>query len=112
MQRLELLAQEDVATHQRPLAMSASAAPTPIDAIDADLSPRISTNLPALDRVLGGGLVAGAVTLVGGEPGIGKSTLLLQAAQELARDGIVLYVSGEESPRQIAIRARRLGTTN
>lgn len=105
-------AQEDVATHERPRAMSSSTAPMPIDAIDADLSPRISTNLPALDRVLGGGLVAGAVTLVGGEPGIGKSTLLLQAAQELAQYGRVLYVSGEESLRQIALRARRLGTTN
>jgi DNA repair protein RadA/Sms len=82
----------------------------PIDAIDADVAPRISTNLPNFDRVLGGGLVLGAVTLVGGEPGIGKSTLLLQAAQELARGGAVLYVSGEESPRQIALRARRLGT--
>jgi DNA repair protein RadA/Sms len=105
-------AQEEVAARDRPLALSATAAPMPIDSIDADLSPRISTNLPALDRVLGGGLVAGAVTLVGGEPGIGKSTLLLQTAQELARHGRVLYVSGEESPRQIALRARRLGTTN
>ncbi|HEX3583643.1 MAG TPA: DNA repair protein RadA [Thermoanaerobaculia bacterium] len=84
----------------------------PITAIDADVTPRVSTNIAALDRVLGGGLVAGAVTLVGGEPGIGKSTLLLQAAQELAESGRVLYVSGEESPRQIALRARRLGTTN
>ncbi|MEA2572297.1 MAG: hypothetical protein QOI24_4298 [Acidobacteriota bacterium] len=87
-------------------------APVPIDAIDADVSPRISTDLPNLDRVLGGGLVLGAVTLVGGEPGIGKSTLLLQAAERLARRGPVLYVSGEESPRQIAMRARRLGTVS
>ncbi|HEV8431826.1 MAG TPA: DNA repair protein RadA, partial [Thermoanaerobaculia bacterium] len=89
-----------------------AAAPAPISAIDTDATPRLSTNIPALDRVLGGGLVAGAVTLVGGEPGIGKSTLLLQAAQELAQFGRVLYVSGEESPRQIALRGRRLGTTN
>src|SRR5207237_2495044 len=88
------------------------AAPMPIASIDADVSPRISTDLPNLDRVLGGGLVLGAVTLVGGEPGIGKSTLLLQAAERLARGGPVLYVSGEESPRQIAMRARRLGTVN
>ena len=94
--------------------LSGAPAPSPasITSIDADLTPRISTNIAALDRVLGGGLVAGAVTLVGGEPGIGKSTLLLQAAQELAESGRVLYVSGEESPRQIALRARRLGTTN
>ena len=84
----------------------------PIGAIDADRAPRITTNMPSLDRVLGGGLVIGAVTLVGGEPGIGKSTLLLQVANELAADGPVLYVSGEESPRQIALRARRLGTAN
>jgi DNA repair protein RadA/Sms len=104
--------QEDAPAEERPRALSSGTAPMPIDAIDADLAPRISTNLPDFDRVLGGGLVLGAVTLVGGEPGIGKSTLLLQAAQELARDGAVLYVSGEESPRQIALRARRLGTTS
>jgi DNA repair protein RadA/Sms len=90
--------------------MSASMAPMPIGAIEFDSAPRISTNIANLDRVLGGGLVIGAVTLVGGEPGIGKSTLLLQVAQELAEGGMVLYVSGEESPRQIAMRARRLGT--
>jgi DNA repair protein RadA/Sms len=105
--------QEDAPAEERPRAgLSGGAAPMPIDAIDADVAPRISTNLPNFDRVLGGGLVLGAVTLVGGEPGIGKSTLLLQAAQELARGGAVLYVSGEESPRQIALRARRLGTTS
>jgi DNA repair protein RadA/Sms len=93
-------------------AMSASQAPVSINAVDFDSSPRVSTQIACLDRVLGGGLVLGGVTLVGGEPGIGKSTLLLQVAQELARDGAVLYVSGEESPRQIAMRARRLGTTN
>ena len=80
--------------------------------IDGDEAPRVSTRIPALDRVLGGGLVFGAVTLVGGEPGVGKSTLLLQAAQKLAERGLVLYVSGEESPRQIALRARRLGTAH
>jgi len=96
----------------QPYALGGAGASVPIDAIESDLSPRISTNLPDLDRVLGGGLVLGAVTLVGGEPGIGKSTLLLQAAEQLAQSGRVLYVSGEESPRQIAMRARRLGTTN
>jgi DNA repair protein RadA/Sms len=87
-----------------------STAPVTITEIDGENDLRLSTDLPALDRVLGGGLVPGAVTLVGGEPGIGKSTLLLQMAQELAKRGPVLYVSGEESPRQIALRARRLGT--
>jgi DNA repair protein RadA/Sms len=93
-------------------AIGTGGAPQAINAIDADLSPRMSTNIASLDRVLGGGLVIGAVTLVGGEPGIGKSTLLLQAAEALAADGLVLYISGEESPRQLAMRARRLGTTS
>ncbi len=62
-----------------------------------------------LDRSLGGGLVAGSVTLLGGDPGIGKSTLLLQACVSLSADATMLYVSGEESPQQIAMRARRLG---
>jgi DNA repair protein RadA/Sms len=93
-------------------AMSGGSAPMPINAVDFDSAPRTSTQIAALDRVLGGGLVSGAVTLVGGEPGIGKSTLLLQVAEQLARGGPVLYVSGEESPRQIAMRARRLGTTS
>jgi DNA repair protein RadA/Sms len=105
-------AQETVQPIPHPGAMSASTAPAPITAIDFDSTPRISTSIPSLDRVLGGGLVLGGVTLVGGEPGIGKSTLLLQVADELAREGTVLYVSGEESPRQIAMRARRLGTMN
>jgi DNA repair protein RadA/Sms len=104
-------AQEDApAPSAHPQALSANAAPMPISEIGADRSPRVSTNIESLDRVLGGGLVPGAVTLVGGEPGIGKSTLLLQVAERLARNGLVLYVSGEESPSQIALRARRLGT--
>jgi DNA repair protein RadA/Sms len=95
-----------------PVLTASGAVPVSIAAIDGDTAPRVATDIAGLDRVLGGGLVFGGVTLVGGEPGIGKSTLLLQAAERLARDGIVLYVSGEESPRQIAIRARRLGTTS
>src|ERR1051325_7685646 len=103
--------QEDAPAEERPRAgLSSGAAPMPIDAIDADVAPRISTNLPNFDRVLGGGLVLGAVTLVGGEPGIGKSTLLLQVAAQLAHHGLALYVSREESPSPIALRARRLGT--
>ncbi len=70
--------------------------------------PRIPTGCSELDRVLGGGLVPGAVTLVGGDPGVGKSTLLLQSASQLSAQGCVLYVSGEESPKQIAMRAQRL----
>jgi DNA repair protein RadA/Sms len=70
---------------------------------------RAVTGLGELDRVLGGGLVAGSVVLLGGDPGIGKSTLLLQAADALSRSLPVLYVSGEESVRQVAARAQRLG---
>ncbi len=97
---------------QSSAAVKTSSAAIGIAEIDGDEAPRVSTRIPALDRVLGGGLVFGAVTLVGGEPGVGKSTLLLQAAQKLAEGGLVLYVSGEESPRQIALRARRLGTAH
>ena len=71
---------------------------------------RLSCGLAELDRVLGGGLVPGSLVLVGGDPGIGKSTLLLQAAAALAAAGQrVLYVSGEESPAQVKLRADRLG---
>jgi DNA repair protein RadA/Sms len=70
---------------------------------------RVSTAVDELDRVLGGGLVAGSVVLIGGDPGIGKSTLLLQALASLAGDLRALYITGEESPEQVAMRARRLG---
>ena len=70
---------------------------------------RVSTGNEELDRVLGGGLVEGSVTLLGGDPGVGKSTLLLQVAAELSDRCRVLYVSGEESARQIKLRATRLG---
>jgi DNA repair protein RadA/Sms len=72
-------------------------------------SGRVAVGLAELDRVLGGGLVPGSVTLLGGEPGIGKSTLLLQVAQALATRAPVLYATGEESAAQVALRARRLG---
>src|ERR1700735_5158561 len=72
-------------------------------------SPRLSTGSTELDRVLGGGLVPGSVTLIGGDPGIGKSTLMLQAAAALHASGAVLYATGEESVKQVALRARRLG---
>ena len=73
-------------------------------------APRLPTGLAELDRVLGGGLVPGSAVLVGGEPGIGKSTLLLQAAAKLAESGVrVVYLSGEEAPAQVRMRAARLG---
>ncbi len=78
--------------------------------VDAERIHRWSTGLPELDFVLGGGLVPGSMTLIGGEPGIGKSTLLLQAAARLeASDRAVLYASGEESAEQLRLRADRLG---
>lgn len=81
----------------------------PLDS-DIALPPRRSTGIAEFDRALGGGLVAGSATLIGGDPGIGKSTLLLQAAASIAREGgRVVYVSGEEAADQVRLRARRLG---
>ncbi|MCA1799319.1 MAG: DNA repair protein RadA [Xanthomonadaceae bacterium] len=80
-----------------------------LSGVAAAETPRISTGIGELDRVLGGGLVAGSVTLIGGDPGIGKSTLLLQAVVHCAQERPVLYVTGEESPAQVALRASRLG---
>ncbi|SHK99497.1 DNA repair protein RadA [Desulforamulus aeronauticus] len=84
--------------------------PVPVTDVIITQEERYSTGLTELDRVLGGGLVPGSLVLVGGDPGIGKSTLLLQAAAALAaRIGKVLYVSGEESAQQIKMRAERIG---
>ena len=81
--------------------------------IPEETSARATTGIGELDRVLGGGVVEGSLMLVGGDPGIGKSTLLLQASEHLAQNGArVLYISGEESVRQIKMRARRLGVTS
>ncbi|HYM82634.1 MAG TPA: DNA repair protein RadA [Candidatus Dormibacteraeota bacterium] len=88
----------------------AGAPPTALAAIGAEAAHRYVIGIGELDRVLGGGIVPGSVVLVGGEPGIGKSTLLLQAAAGLASaGGVVLYVSGEESAPQVRLRAARLG---
>lgn len=80
-----------------------------LDEIDSAAEERFHSGIGELDRVLGGGAVRGSFVLVGGEPGIGKSTLLLQMCQEMCRAAKVLYVSGEESLRQIKLRASRLG---
>jgi DNA repair protein RadA/Sms len=77
--------------------------------VEAKDFPRLPTLIDEFDRVLGGGLVEGGVVLIGGDPGIGKSTLLLQAAARLAEQVPVLYITGEESAQQVALRARRLG---
>ncbi|WP_371376692.1 DNA repair protein RadA [Sporomusa aerivorans] len=86
------------------------AKPKPISMVDTSAMPRILTGVSEFDRVLGGGIVPGALVLIGGDPGIGKSTLLLQVATGIAAaQGPVLYISGEESAAQIKIRAERLG---
>jgi DNA repair protein RadA/Sms len=82
---------------------------TPLAAVEPDAKLRSSVGLTELDRVLGGGLVAGSVVLIGGDPGIGKSTLLLQVLATLSQAMTALYVTGEESPEQISLRAARLG---
>ena len=87
-----------------------AAVPVPIQQIDLKQDDKILTGIGELDRVLGGGIVPGSLTLVGGDPGIGKSTLLLQVCYQLAQTGQkVLYISGEESARQIKMRADRIG---
>lgn len=84
--------------------------PARLNEVKADEEERIVTGIGELDRVLGGGIVPGSLILVGGDPGIGKSTLLLQMCRMLSENGNkVLYVSGEESPKQIKMRAERLG---
>lgn len=86
------------------------AVPTLLSKVTTDDENRISTKISEMDRVLGGGIVVGSLILVGGDPGIGKSTLLLQMCRNLSGEGKkVLYVSGEESLRQIKMRAERLG---
>src|SRR5688572_4700027 len=91
-------------------AIVAASIPQPISEIVAQDYPRYVSDLSELDNVLGGGLVPGSVVLLGGEPGVGKSTILLQAADCYARSGkTVLYASGEESASQVALRSSRLG---
>ena len=83
--------------------------PMKLDQVELFDTPRVETDLDEFNRVLGGGVVPGSLVLIGGDPGIGKSTLLLQVSTQLASRGRVLYVSGEESAQQIKLRAERLG---
>jgi DNA repair protein RadA/Sms len=84
--------------------------PVPLSAVEETGEERFSTGFAELDRVLGGGVVAGSMILLGGDPGIGKSTILLQAARNMAASGIdIIYISGEESLRQIKMRGKRIG---
>ena len=100
------------ATSEKRYTLAASAGPQLYADIDTMVAERLSTGIDEFDRVLGGGVVPGSLVLIGGEPGIGKSTLLLQAAAHFARTiGPVLYSSGEESEHQIKSRGERLGVT-
>ena len=98
------------AAHGRAPSSAVPARVVALSAADETPSRRLVTGIPELDRVLGGGLVPGSLVLIGGDPGIGKSTLMLQAAARLGGTGAtVAYVCGEESPRQVRLRAARLG---
>jgi DNA repair protein RadA/Sms len=104
----EVGAQTGITSRAKPAVILASAAAKSITEVDAGTVAAKSTGVSEFDRVLGGGLVAGAVILLSGEPGVGKSTLLLEVASKMARGGTrVLYVSGEESVGQIRLRAER-----
>jgi len=91
---------------------TSNSTPIALTSIETKNTKRVSTQISELDRVLGGGLVSGQVVLIAGEPGIGKSTLLLQLSNTIAKNGKFLYVSGEESTHQIKLRADRLDIKN
>ena len=107
------IAKETLSSPQRNAAatraLNSTARPTPINEISTDDEHRYHTGLSELDRVLGGGIVKGSLVLISGDPGIGKSTILLQICEYLGQGLRILYVSGEESARQIKLRASRLG---
>ncbi len=105
---VEAVAERAVSTGHRFESLAPSARPQILADIEARETARIPTGIAEFDRALGGGLVPGGVVLIGGDPGIGKSTLLLQALAQLSGNCPVLYVSGEESGEQVALRARRL----
>lgn len=106
----EIVDKKNVAAAGRQKALASEAKVMPLSSIKITQDKRISTNIRELDRVLGGGIVEGSLILVGGDPGIGKSTLLLQVCRNLSKQQRkVLYISGEESLQQIKIRAERIG---
>jgi DNA repair protein RadA/Sms len=105
---VETVAETETPASRRFAALAGSAGVRTLSEIEAREEDRLPTGVVEFDRALGGGLVAGGVVLIGGDPGIGKSTLLLQALSALSGTSKALYVSGEESGQQIALRARRL----
>ena len=104
----EIVAPPPKAMHSTARGLTGASIPRKLTEIEGDVDERLPLSIGEFARVLGGGIVPGSIVLVGGDPGIGKSTLLLQVALEMARLGLVLYVSGEESERQIKMRAMRL----
>jgi len=103
------LAEETLPSGAVPSRSRGDVAPVRFDALDALATPGMPTGVPEFDRVLGGGVVPGALILLGGDPGVGKSTLMLDVAARLSHRTPILYVSGEESPLQIKLRGRRIG---
>ena len=100
---------EEVNQEKRPQTYSGGALPRKLEDIEIVEEERYKTGLGELDRVLGGGVVKGSLVLVGGDPGIGKSTLLLQISNSIGKTNrTILYISGEESEKQIKLRATRL----
>lgn len=105
--------QEEVVMREKIRPYVITTKPVLLSEVSLEESPRLHTGISEFDRLLGGGIVTGSLTLVGGEPGIGKSTLLLQVAAAIAAQGYtVLYISGEESQAQTSLRAKRLGITS
>lgn len=105
----ETIVEESLNKHNRFKALNSSSQVVSLTHVEAEDVTRKNTGISELDRVLGGGIAIGSVVLLGGDPGIGKSTLLLQTMEQLAKQGKVLYITGEESIQQVALRANRLG---
>ncbi len=103
------MVEEVVDDERRPARGKSARNPVPLTQVSTEPIARQSTGIDEVDRVLGGGIVPGAFVLLGGDPGIGKSTLLLQIAAHVSQEGPVLYVTAEESEVQTRIRAERLG---
>lgn len=108
----EVVRSVESASAARPAGVLSSSKPARLSEINTADDPRWLTGMSELDRVLGGGIVKGSLVLLGGDPGIGKSTLLLQICEHLGRQMQILYVSGEESARQLKLRAVRLGVNS